>query len=412
MNFIRFSKIVVLAFLLVQGGMTNAFSSESKKAPKKWTMLIYINGFNNLDSYGAFNLNQAEKFGSTDDVNVVAQWASTAANDVKRLKVIKDSDTKKVTSPILENLGIVDMGSSKTLVEFVRWAVKKYPAEHYMLDVWNHGGGWHKQKSLNFSPTNISYDDISGNSISTPQLGEAMKDIAAIIGHKLDIYASDACLMNMVEIANEMKDSVSVFAGSEETIPGEGWPYDFVVQSITEKPDATPAEFGKMISKSFQKYYSEVHKLDSTFSAINLEAVLSLNEILTELGSAIAELPADQLKKAGTSMDAALSFAYSDYKDIGDIIRQLVINKVEVAHLADISSQFEKIKQDLVISNDQTGDSYAQATGLSIWAPDVNGWGGSTFSSNKDKYSKLKFNADTHQQWLKALTVLRPASGR
>jgi hypothetical protein len=60
----------------------------------------------------------------------------------------------------------------------------------------------------------------------------------------------------------------------------------------------------------------------------------------------------------------------------------------------------------------QTGDSYAQATGLSIWAPDVNGWGGSTFSSNKDKYSKLKFNADTHQQWLKALTVLRPASGR
>ena len=36
----------------------------------------------------------------------------------------------------------VDCGDPKVLTDFLKWGMKKYPAKHYLVDVWNHGGGW------------------------------------------------------------------------------------------------------------------------------------------------------------------------------------------------------------------------------------------------------------------------------
>ena len=42
-----------------------------------------------------------------------------------------------------ENLGAnVDSGSPQTLLDFIRWAKAKAPAERYALIIWNHGSGW------------------------------------------------------------------------------------------------------------------------------------------------------------------------------------------------------------------------------------------------------------------------------
>ena len=62
----------------------------------------------------------------------------------------------------------------------------------------------------------ISFDDRTGHSIKTEELGQAMQEIASRLGHKVDIYASDACLMGMVEVADQMKASVDYFIGSQD----------------------------------------------------------------------------------------------------------------------------------------------------------------------------------------------------
>src|SRR5271168_2763659 len=64
----------VLGFFSISSGYC-----ESVKAAtpiRDWTMLVYLNGDNNLDSFGTTNLLAMETVGSTANINVVVQWAS------------------------------------------------------------------------------------------------------------------------------------------------------------------------------------------------------------------------------------------------------------------------------------------------------------------------------------------------
>ncbi|MGZ3701591.1 MAG: clostripain-related cysteine peptidase, partial [Bdellovibrionota bacterium] len=127
-------RLLVSAFLFALSLATTPATA----ADKEWTFLLYLNGNNNLDSFGKLNLNQMEAVGSSDSVNLVAEWASLENGDTRRLLIKKDSDSVNVTSPALQNLGQTDMGDAKTLEDFIRWGITAYPAKHYFVAVWDH----------------------------------------------------------------------------------------------------------------------------------------------------------------------------------------------------------------------------------------------------------------------------------
>ena len=197
----------------------------SEQAQKEWTVMVYVNSKNNLEQYGLLDVNEMEMVGSTDKVNVVAElgringYDSSDGNWIgsRRYLVKKDANMNKIVSPVLKDLGKVDMGDYKHLIEFVNWAKAAYPAKKFMLIVWNHGSGWDKNGRPRISK-GISYDDETDNHITTPQLGMALKAIG-----KIDVYGSDACLMQMPEVVYEIKDYVTYVVGSEETEPGDGY---------------------------------------------------------------------------------------------------------------------------------------------------------------------------------------------
>jgi len=265
---IRSGQIAMVALVAV-------LSISAQAAQKEWTMLVFLNGNNNLDSFGTTNLKQMETVGSTNDINVVVQWASESTDTTKRMLITKGSGSA-VTSPVVQSLPRVDMGDYQQLVEFVRWGVQNYPAKHYFIDIWNHGGGWHrsgKNGGMVLKPFDISYDELSGHSISTPQLGMAMAEAAKIIGHKVDLYASDACLMAMGEIAYEVADSVEIFAGSEETEPGRGWPYDTFLKRWAKNASASALDVGKMLTEEYTQSYIDQHDGDVTYSVFDLSKI-------------------------------------------------------------------------------------------------------------------------------------------
>jgi hypothetical protein len=371
---------------------------------KEWTFLVFLNGHNNLDDYGTMNLNEMEKVGSTANVNVVVQWASLNNKDTLRLYVQKDNDPQKVTSPVVQNAGDVDMGDWRSLVEFVRWGVANFPAKHYFINVWNHGSGWHALKGVRggfeVNPMDISWDDHSGHSISTQQLGQALAESAKIIGHKVDIYGSDACLMAMAEVADEMADSVSVFVGSEEVEPVEGWPYDALLKPWTEKPQMSAIEIGKIITQAYvSSYQGGSHGTQEvTFSALDLSKISKFDQAIAGLGSAMGTLNAADKTKVLESVKNTQSFAISDYGDLGDFLSLVEKAKVEGVRAEAISSVRDAMKE-LIIANADTS-SYAKAKGLAIWLPNFL----DSYTSYADKYQALKFSAHTH--WGDALQAL------
>lgn len=364
---------------------------------KKWTFLIFLNGFNNLDRFGTINIKQMEQVGSNDQINIVVQWASMATRNVVRLLVEKSNDPTKVTSPILENLGQIDMGDYRSLQDFVKWGVEHYPADHYFIDVWNHGSGWHyKRNHLN----DISYDELSGNFIKTEDLGKAMAYSAQIIGHKVDIYGSDACLMGMAEVANEMVDSVHYFVGSQEVEPGMGWPYGDLLKHWTNTADATPATVSKILVNDYVKSYQGGSSGTSevTFSAFDLDQLANLNLTLAQLSTDIQQLSKDDRTQVLNRALESQSFYFRDYRDLIDFTKKIAASPIQGLDPAHVSA-VRKAASAFVIANKGT-TTYKNAAGVSLWMPtDEN-----TYQYNAARYQGLKFSMDTH--WNDALKYL------
>lgn len=353
-----------------------------------------------------------EKVGSTADINVVVQWASYSQKSVKRYYVTKGTNSSNVTSPVVQDVGQVDMGDWKNLVAFVEWGVKNFPAKHYFVDVWDHGSGWHaiqnRLKALNsrvaftpgFSPFDISWDDHTGHSITTQQLGEAMAQSKQIIGHKVDLYGSDACLMAMAEVANEMSDSVSVFSGSQEVEPGAGWPYDTFLARWAKKGNASPAEVATYLTEEYTASYmggTNGHG-NVTFSSYDLTKMDRLNKAVASLGHELSSLGSAGSAKVMQIVEGVQNFTFSDYGDLGDFVSGLETAQIAGLAKAPLTDIKEALSQ-FVVANKVT-PGFARATGVSIWLPSSK----DVYDSYSSRYEALKFNQST--RWGDTLKTL------
>lgn len=358
---------------------------------KEWTMLVFLNGHNNLDNFGTLNMNQMEAVGSTDQVNVVVQWATMKASSTKRYYITKDNDLSRVTSPAVDDPGLVDMGKRQSLVEFVRWAKAKYPAKRYLIDVWNHGSGWRKEFS-GISAKDISYDDRFNSQMTTEELGLAMKEIEQVLGQKVDIYASDACLMAMAEVAGEMAPHIRYFVGSQDLEPGEGWPYKEFLTEVTNNPSADAPDVAKALVQTFYASYSaggSNPKNDVTMSAWNMAEWGNFTSAVRELGASIASLPASSRSKNQRSINGSENYYESDYRDLQDFVAQLKRNGMSTTvNLA--ADTVGAAMRNLVVSNARSS-SYRAAHGLSIWLPNYP----ATYRNYIDRYRGMIFDRET-----------------
>src|SRR5919107_1422792 len=105
--------------------------------PSKWTFMVYMAGFNNLSDFATKDLKEMRKVGSSDDVKLAVFVKRQNSRGAQHLIV-----AKRPANDVKKNIGNADSGNPQTMLDFVRWAAEKAPAERYALVVWNHGSGW------------------------------------------------------------------------------------------------------------------------------------------------------------------------------------------------------------------------------------------------------------------------------
>src|SRR3954454_10835106 len=103
----------------------------------KWTVMVYMAGFNDLTEFAAADLNEMRKIGLTRDVKTAVFIKQLGVRSARHILVGKNGQGEEH-----EELGNVDSGDPQVLLDFIRWAVRTAPAERYALVVWNHGSGW------------------------------------------------------------------------------------------------------------------------------------------------------------------------------------------------------------------------------------------------------------------------------
>jgi len=373
-------------------------STSVMAAQKEWTVMIFINGDNNLEGAGVDDINEMEKVGSTDKVNIVTLFDRAEGYDssngnwthTKIFYVTKDNNGSKINSEVVADWGEVDTGDYKQVVRFVKFCKENYPAKKYLLAVWNHGAGWKKNKDkLGFlKQKGISYDDSSDNHITTPQLGIALKKIHELLGKKLDVFGMDACLMQMIEVGYEVKDHVETIVASEETEPGDGWPYDDFLAPLIANPQMGAEELAAIMVEKYNESYSGGSQGNKsvTQSAIRAPKLSKLAQAINKLG----QLMISKESYLGAMKDVisqCQDFYYSEYKDLYHFAKLL---KAKVSEDTDLKNACQAVmdilQNEVIVKNATHGSSYSNAYGLAIYIPTKSGY--------LQRYEELAFAKD------------------
>lgn len=352
-------------------------AAAAKAEVKEWTVMVYLDGKNNMEDMALLAANKMESVGSTDKVNVVMElgrikgYADDDGNwtGSRRYLVEKDEQPRLVSSPVLASFPQVDMGDYRHLAEFGQWAKANYPAKRYMLVVW-YGDGW-KPKGRS-----LAFDEETYNRISTPQLAQALAQMG-----KVDIFASDAGLMQMAGVNYEIRKHADYILGSEETTPGEGFPYDRILSTLVYDPAISPDALGSSAVDSFFAYYYkfEIGTLSLVRSA-QMPRLLALTDAWTA-----AVMAAGETALVKRARDTAQTFVFTDNKDLYDFVSLVNAGTADPAVQDRSRELLNFIDGSLVARSCTFSDGLENAHGLAVYLP--------TYAYNP-AYSQLAWSKD------------------
>ena len=117
----------------------------------------------------------------------------------------------------------------------------------------------------------IAFDDQAKDFLDNIELKRVLAEIRRTLGRKIDILGFDACLMSMVEVAYQIRDTVALTCGSEEEEPDDGWPYDSILKALAAKPSMAPRALADLVVKQYLASYKPNEGV--TFSATDLAAI-------------------------------------------------------------------------------------------------------------------------------------------
>lgn len=393
----------VVQVTVVAGQVAAVQDALLQPSQRKWTVLVYLNADNDLEQFGIEDVNEMELVGSSPEADIVVQMDRIAGYDssngnwtgCRRMRIINDSDLAIISSPALQDLGAVDMGDWRVLHDFITWGMTTFPAEHYMLVIWNHGAGWRSAKAAAtpVSPVTrgVSYDWTSGTNISIVDLPRALD-----VQPRLDIIAWDASLMQMVEVGYQIRHYGRIMVGSEESPPGSGYAYQTFLASLVASPTMLPDELARQIVVQTLDYYTTLYGYSPplTQSAVSLDKMDSVALALDGFARALATAMPTYSAQITSARTQAQSYAYPDNKDLyhfAELISQLVPKDNVVQSAGTVMATIS----DAVFA-EAHGDPRRNSHGLAIFIPSR-----SNYQYYRLSYEQLELSANVAwDDWL------------
>lgn len=405
----------------------------SVKADGKFSFLTYIQADNDLAPFANYNVRDMQKVGSTSNLNILVQWDKTTDNITYRYKILQNN--------MVENDSInKEMGfnPAKEIVDCMKWVHKNYAADRYALILWDHGNGVldrnNKKKRLHSwlafpglsknldENRGILYDYSQDTFLDNRGLSSACSSIKTTLNQKIDLLGMDACLMAMIEIAYQVRKSVSVMTASQQTEPGFGWPYTEVLSPLAGMPSLSTADFATIITEAYANYYTTSSDADSSFtlSAIDVTKITSattaFNRVLDAIIASQEVDPSATNSAIKNARRETTSFYISDYIDLVNFYDNLStefsalssarskknrLNRSKASQAAaNIVSAIATAKQatlDAIIASKIGSDYNGKAYGLSIYYP----------ANGKVDSSYLKTDFAKNTKWTQVLKTLK-----
>jgi hypothetical protein len=326
---------------------------------QEWTMLVYIAADNNLAQWADSDLVEMEMYGSNNEIRVVVQIDKPSIG-AKRLLVGQGS------SQTLQTLGVIDMCSPETLGDFLAWGITRFPADKYLIVLWDHGTGWTAMPRRSFGT-----DWSSGNvlSVANGDLQQAFQAAYEFTAQRVDLLAFDACLMQQIEIAFELKKYARLLLAPQSIMPLAGFRYDEILEALHANPDIGASGLSRRLIQSTVNNYTDLQPI--AISSINLSRMDEVTQHFKTVASHLMPVTPDSaIYSMRMNVQTIPAFGCipdttDDFVDLGDFFEGLyqLYGTVEAERLFDCYTQ-------AVVYAEYWGDDFANTTGLTIWFPD------------------------------------------
>lgn len=368
--------------MIDQPGWSLTRANKSVQPTRKWTYLVYMNAANDLEEFAPLNIHQMEQTGSTNEVNIAVQcqrspnYATTNGNwsDARRYFITKQSNLNNIDSPLLsqKDSAKIDMGNASELQAFIKWGVSTFPAQKYCLVLWDHGAGWRSVPIKKAKSRGFSYNYDTGTHIDTIEFPAAI-DMGN--GRKWDVLAFDSSLLQMAEVDYEVRDKANIIVGSEESPPGEGYPYNLFLASLAANPNQDGTTLASNMAQSAIDQYGTNSII--TQSVIDASKLGDIAPALNELGANLLRVKntyGPQIISARNNADS-YEFPYTENKDLLDFLHYLVDPPAgsTVSPIPDAGVQAAALKLRSVVSasilKNVNGDGHSGSRGLALFIP-------------------------------------------
>lgn len=138
--------------------------------------------------------------------------------------------TSKESKEVLTYPSQMNSADSATMVAVLDRMARLFPARKYSLVLWSHGTGWVPAKKTRTR----SFGSDNGMEMDIPVLRGVLEQLPRL---NLQYILFDACFMQSIEVAYELRDVTRWVIGSPAEIPGKGAPYDLAMKNLC-KADA------------------------------------------------------------------------------------------------------------------------------------------------------------------------------
>ncbi|HPM41008.1 MAG TPA: clostripain-related cysteine peptidase [bacterium] len=235
-----------------------------------WTIFVYGHGDHNLTASLDSDIQKMTEATLDGAVTVIvaADWnASEKDEDGVSYPVGTewyriDGDGQKTA--IVEKTTTTEQNfdDPAILTDAISYAFRAYPARHYGLILWNHGGAWNG--GYGGDTQNDTVERPAG--LTTVQIESAVSDALSAAGltgsAPLDFLGFDTCLLGGAEETYLWRDLSKVIIANAEIDFGSGWNYADTLTKLAADPNMTPAAFAAMEIASWEALHATASTSD------------------------------------------------------------------------------------------------------------------------------------------------------
>lgn len=318
---------------------------EQPSLKKAWTFLLYDDADFN-DAYDPL-----------DDFSTLVS-SDTNVNYI----VLRDGNNSKANyyqignqheQILLDSLGEINVGDKSSLENFLNYAKTEFPAERYMIALYDHGGGW-----LGTCWDVTSHDD----NLIPAEINTALTNAGGV-----DILLFTApCLMGSIETAYQVRKSTEFYIGSESISGFIFWlgMFDKFDLFLKNNYNISSEEIAKKIillhdeNKDAFGYGSKI-----TMSAVNSKKLTNLIFIFNKVVNYYVDNP-DKFKSFNHEN---VKTEGTDFYDFLGLLQSLYDNETETEIKNDIAETTNYFNACLVA--ECHGEETIGFTGLNIYFP-------------------------------------------